>query len=305
MKKPNFFIIGAPKCGTTALSEYLRGHPNIFFSQPKEPYFFATDFPNHRQCSDLDDYLGLFHGTSSSNYLAVGEGSAGYLYSRDAVRNIYDYIPGARLIIMLRNPVDMVHALHSQFLRDFEEEEEDFESAWNLQELRKSGKRLPKRCRTPAFLQYRHVGKLGAQMERLLDIFPKDQIKVILFEDFVADTKCIYEDVLAFLHVPSDKREYFPQINENIQYRIQWLGQFTRCPPEGLLRAYGYVKDRVGIKNFGHLLMQILRKTNSVSRVREPLRAEFCRTLTKDFEQDIRILERIIDRDLSYWVTQK
>ena len=305
MRKPNFFIVGAPKCGTTALSEYLRAHPNVFFSQPKEPYFFATDFPNHRQCSDLDDYLGLFHGTSSSNYLAVGEGSAGYLYSRDAVRNIYDYIPGARLIIMLRNPVDMVHALHSQFLRDFEEEEEDFESAWNLQELRKSGKRLPERCRTPAFLQYRDVGKLGAQMERLLDIFPKDQIKVILFKDFVADTKCIYEDVLAFLHVPSDKREYFPQINENIQYRIQWLGQFTRCPPEGLLRAYGYVKDRVGIKNFGHLLMQILRKTNSVSRVRESLRVEFRRTLTKDFEQDIRILEKIIDRDLSYWVTQE
>jgi hypothetical protein len=305
MKKPNFFIVGAPKCGTTALSEYLRDHPNIFFSQPKEPYFFATDFPNHRQCSDFDDYLGLFHGTSSSNYLAAGEGSAGYLYSREATRNIYEYNPEAKLIVMLRNPVDLVQSLHSQFLRDFEEEEEDFESAWNLQELRKSGKRLPKKCRTLAFLQYRDVGKLGAQMERLLEVFPKEQVKVILFEDFVADTKCIYEDVLAFLYVPSDKREYFPQINENRQYRMRWLGQFTQCPPKGLLRTYRYVKDRVGIKNFGHLLMQILRKTNSVSLVREPLRIEFRRTLTKDFEQDIRILERIIDRDLSYWVTQE
>jgi hypothetical protein len=304
MKKPNFFIVGAPKCGTTALSEYLRGHPNVFFSQPKEPHFFATDFPNHRATATLEEYLALFHEVRP-NHLRVGEGSVWYLYSREAVRNIYEYNPKAKLIVMLRNPVDLVHSLHSQALLSIDEDEKDFEKAWNLQELRKSRKRIPKKCRTLAVLQYRDVGKLGAQMERLLEIFPKDQIKVILFEDFVADTKCIYEDVLAFLHVPSDKREYFPQINENIQYRIQWLGQFTRCPPEGLLRAYGYVKDRVGIKKFGHLLMQILRKTNSVSRVREPLRAKFCRTLTKDFEQDIRILERIIDRDLSYWVTQK
>jgi len=304
MKKPNFFIVGAPKCGTTALSEYLRAHPNIFFSQPKEPHFFATDFPNHRAVSTLEKYMTLFHEVQP-NHLRVGEGSVWYLYSRDAVRNIYAYNPNARLIVMIRNPIDLVHSLHSQTLISIDEDEKDFEKAWNLQELRKSGKRIPRRCRTPALLQYRDIGKLGAQMERLLEVFPKEQVKVILFDDFVADTKCIYEDVLSFLHIPSDKREYFPQTNKNRQHRIRWLGQFTQCPPEGLLRAYGYFKDRVGIKNSGHLLMQILRKTNSVSRVREPLRTEFRRTLTKDFEQDIRILERIIDRDLSYWVTQK
>jgi len=304
MKKPNFFIVGAPKCGTTALSEYLRGHPNVFFSQPKEPHFFATDFPNHRATATLEEYLALFHEVRP-NHLRVGEGSVWYLYSREAVRNIYEYNPEAKLIVMLRNPVDLVHSLHSQALISIDEDEKDFEKAWNLQELRKSGKRIPKRCRTPALLQYRDIGKLGAQMERLLEVFPKEQVKVILFEDFVADTKCIYEDVLSFLHIPSDKREYFPQTNKNRQYRIRWLGKFTQCPPEGLLRAYGYVKDRVGIKNSGHLLMQILRKINLVFRAREPLRAEFRRTLTKDFEQDIRMLERIIDRDLGYWVRQE
>jgi len=291
MKKPNFFIVGAPKCGTTALSEYLRGHPNVFFSQPKEPHFFATDFPNKRIIATFEEYIDLFHEVQP-NHLRVGEGSVWYLYSREVVQNIYEYNPEARLIVMLRNPVDLVHSLHSQLLLSIDEDEKNFERAWNLQELRKSGKRIPKKCRTPAFLQYRDVGKLGAQIERLLEVFPKEQVKVILFEDFVANTKAVYEDVLSFLGLDSDGRKLFPRINENKQYRMRLLGQFTQCPPEGLLRAYGYVKDRVGIKNSGHLLMQILRKANSVFRVREPLRVEFRRTLTKDFEQDIRILEQ-------------
>ena len=120
MKKPNFFIVGAPRCGTTALSEYLRGHPNVFFSQPKEIGFFATDFPGSRVITRFEDYMALFNDVQP-DHLRVGEGSVWYMYSREAARNIHEYNPKAKLIVMLRNPVDLVHSLHSQLLLSIDE----------------------------------------------------------------------------------------------------------------------------------------------------------------------------------------
>ena len=303
MKKPNFFIVGAPKCGTTALSEYLRGHPNVFFSQPKEPHFFATDFPNHRATATLEEYLALFHEVRP-NHLRVGEGSVWYLYSREAVRNIYEYNLKAKLIVMLRNPVDLVHSLHSQALISIDEDEKDFEKAWNLQELRKSGKRIPKRCRTPALLQYRDVGKLGAQMERLLEAFPKEQVKVILFEDFMADTGAVYEEVLSFLGLNSDGRKIFPRINESSKYRSQLVGQFTQTPPDNVVCVWKCIKDAFGIKNFGHLVMNRLRKANIIVQPRRSLNARLRLTLIHEFKEDIHSLEAIIGRNLSHWTNK-
>jgi hypothetical protein len=303
MKKPNFFIVGAPKCGTTALSEYLRAHPNIFFSQPKDTGFFATDRPNSRVITRLEDYMALFHEVKP-NHLRVGEGSVWYLYSRKAIRNIYEYNPKAKLIVMLRNPVDLVHSLHSQLLLSVDEDEKDFEKAWNLQELRKSGKRVPKKCRAPAFLQYRDVGKLGAQMERLLEVFPKEQVKVILFDDFVSDTKTIYEDVLSFLGLNSDGRKLFPRINESRKCRSQLIGQFTQTPPDNIMCAWKYIKDMFGIKDFGHRVMNRLRQANTVIKPIMALNAILRLTLVDEFEEDIHSLEAIIGRNLSHWTNK-
>jgi hypothetical protein len=303
MKKPNFFIVGAPRCGTTALSEFLRGHPNVFFSQPKEINFFATDFPNNRIVTTFEKYKALFHEVQP-NHLRVGEGSVWYLYSREAVQNIYEYNPKAKLIVMLRNPVDLVHSLHSQLLLSIDEDEKDFESAWNLQELRKSGKRIPKKCRALALLQYRDIGKLGAQMERLLEVFPKEQINVILFDDFVSDTKAVYEDVLSFLSLNSDGRKLFPHINESSKYRSQLVGHFTQTPPDNLMRVWKYIKDMFGIKDFGHLVMNRLRQANTVIRPRTALNERLRLTLIHEFKEDIHSLEAIIGRNLSHWTNK-
>ena len=303
MKKPNFFIVGAPKCGTTALSEYLRAHPNIFFSQPKDTGFFATDFPNIRVVTRFEDYMALFHDVQP-NHWRVGEGSVWYMYSYEAVPNIYKYNPEAKVIVMLRNPVDLVYSLHSQLLLSIDEDEKDFEKAWNLQELRKSGKRIPKKCRAPALLQYRDVGKLGAQMERLLEIFPKEQIKVILFDDFVSDTGAVYEDVLSYLGLNSDGRKLFLRINESSEYRSQLLGQFTQTPPDSIVCVWKRIKDMFGIRDFGHRVMNRLRKANTVIKPIMALNARLRLTLIDEFEEDIRSLEAIIGRNLSHWTNK-
>src|SRR6185312_16840962 len=100
---PNFFIIGAPKCGTTALSEYLRRHPNIGFSEQKEPHYFNDDFSS-RHIYSLDEYMKCF-ASNSADKVAIGEASVFYLSSRSAVRNILQHMPDAKFIVMLRDPV--------------------------------------------------------------------------------------------------------------------------------------------------------------------------------------------------------
>ncbi len=298
MRKPNFFIVGAPKCGTTALSEYLRGHPNIFISQPKEIHYFAEDFPQYRVVKSLDQYMGLFQ-EATSEHLAVGEASVWYLYSSIAGHNIYGFNENAKIVVMLRNPIDLVHSIHSQLVYSLNEDEEDFETAWRLQSLRKRGIRVPKSCMAPTTLQYLQAGRLGDQVERLLEIFPSDQVKIILFDDFTMSTKGVYEDVLSFLGVPSDGRSDFPAINVSKVHKLKWLAYLTQRPP--FPRGYfpQSLKKLLGLERTGAL--DKIRQLNARERLRKPLSPIFRAELIGAFRDDIEKLSRILNRDLSHW----
>jgi hypothetical protein len=105
MKKPDFFIVGAPKCGTTSLSEYLKQHPEIFMSEPKEPHFFGTDLESYwggrfERYRDVHKYLSLFANVQDE--IRVGEASPWYLYSKRAAEEIKQFNPASRIIILLR-----------------------------------------------------------------------------------------------------------------------------------------------------------------------------------------------------------
>lgn len=113
MRRPNTFIVGAPKCGTTALSTYLSEHREVFLSDPKEPNYFCSDLPERQVVSQMEDYLTLFEG-ALDGHSVVMEASTWYLVSRVAVANIMEFEPRARLIVMVRNPIDLVHSLHWQ-----------------------------------------------------------------------------------------------------------------------------------------------------------------------------------------------
>ncbi|MCP4260580.1 MAG: sulfotransferase domain-containing protein, partial [Planctomycetes bacterium] len=230
MKAPTFFIVGAPKCGTTALSEYLRTHPNVFISNPKEPCYFSDDFPGQCYINSMEEYMGLFQN-ASKEHLAIGEGSVWYLYSSVAFRNIYRFNKNSKIIVMLRNPVDLVYSLHSELFHLGYEKEKNFAKAWRLQEVRQNGHNIPRYCKEKKFLQYAQIGKLGNQIERLLNIFPKKQIKFIIFDDFKTNTKKVYDDVLSFLEVPSDNKSNFLPKLENRRHKITWLGALFENNP--------------------------------------------------------------------------
>ena len=299
MAKPNFFIIGAPKCGTTALSDYLRNHPNIYFSEPKEPHYFAQDFEKYRLTKTLEEYLSLYD-ESTSNHIAIGEGSVFYLFSSVALKKIYEFNPQAKIIVMLRNPVDLVYSFHSQLLYSADEKEKNFEKAWQLQELRQQGKQIPPQCREAAFLQYAAMGKLGEQVEQLFTVFPPEQIKIIWFEDFVKSTKEVYDDVINFLGVPEDNRTNFTRINENKTHQLGLVGSFSEKPPAFLSNIVLKAKDILGIERL--YILDTIRSLNTRITSREPLTNDLRTELIEEFTDDIKKLSQLLDKDLNHWL---
>lgn len=293
--KPNFFLIGAPKSGTTALSQYLAEHPEVLFSQPKEAKYFHSDFSDeHRLVHTRNQYLHLF-GPQLDAYPAVGEGTVWYLYSQEAVPNILDFNPDALFLVMLRNPIDLVYSLHSQLVYGGDEDVEDFEAAWNLQERRRAGEAIPRFCRDPKSLLYGDIGKLGAQMECLLRKVSREQVLVLLFDDFRREPETTYTETLSFLGLASDHRDHFPVVNAN--------KRVTRRTPARILHFGAKLKRKLGIhrslglwKAFSPLFTRrARRKALPLSQRTE---------LASFFREDVRKLSRLINRDLAHWLGQ-
>src|SRR6185436_3306607 len=137
--RPDFFIVGAFKAGTTALYEYLRVHPQIFMSVPKEPMYFGADLtPRYRRMTE-DEYLALFRDARPNQH--AGEASPWYLYSTSAAAEINDFALDGRVIIMLRNPVDVMYSQHSQLVFNQREDLADFGAALDAEPDRLAGHR--------------------------------------------------------------------------------------------------------------------------------------------------------------------
>ncbi len=308
MIKPNFFILGGPKCGTTSLFEYVSTHPRIFMCAQKELNYFSDDVlvePNH-----LPEkyYLQMFKA-ATPDHLVVGEASIFYLYSPLAVKRLLEFNPQSRMIAMVRNPVDMAYSYHSQMLWNTIEDVEDFPEAWRLQAERRAHRHLPKKYRHDdpqlGFLQYADICSLGTQVERLLKTAPHEQVKIILFENFIGDTQRVYEEVLSFLGVPSDGKTSFPRINENKTFKnsgVRILKSRVTYLPHSIRSAADTVKRITGVRDFG-ILRTINRVVNSqYTLVKRPeLDHAFRHELREYFRPQIELLEKILDRDLSHW----
>jgi hypothetical protein len=297
--KPNFFIVGAPKCGTTALYRYLRLHPNIYMPTKKEPHFFARDLGSYPAIKTMEDYTALFRG-AEPRHQRVGEASVYYLRSAVAIPDILAFNPEARIIAMFRNPVEMVHSFHSQLLYWAEETVTDFESAWRLQEPRRRGLDLPPKSRGAFLLQYAEMARFGSQAERLLSVVPGGQAKLILYDDFAASPRQVYSEVVEFLGLPPDERTEFPRINDNKRAKVGWLRNLIRKPPPVLREAYREVKARVGPKRLDAIRQGVIERI-TVKERRDPLSPAFRAELVDVFRGEVALLSRLLGRDLSHW----
>jgi len=294
IKKPNFFIIGAPKCGTTSLSKYLGEHPDIFFSNPKEPFYFCTDPSNKfRYLFTEKEYLEkCFKG--AIGYKRVGEGTALYLYSKNAVKNILKFDSKVKFIVMLRNPIELFHSFYFEVLRGSEENVKNPKEAWNLQKKRIEGEAIPPMCRDPKRLQYGEICKLGKQIQRLFKIVPnKENIKIIRFERFKNNTKEVYEEVLKFLDLTTDHRKKFPVYNRNFKLKSRTLHNILKRLRVSSLHKYSEaLKNKIKIKYWPWFVY--LNKINKKVVKRKALDKEFRKELEKYFEEDQKLLREVL-----------
>jgi hypothetical protein len=203
---PEFFIVGHHKCGTTALYEMLKRHPEIYMPDIKEPRFLASDMRarfqparGHALPETLDDYLSLFSSALPGQRL--GEASPSYLFSHTAARNIAEMQPEARSIAILREPSAFLRSLHLQLLRSHVETEKDLGKAIALEGPRGEGRQIPRRSHLPQLLQYSEHVRYVEQLRRYHDLFGPERVLVLIYDDFQSDNEATLRAVLRFLDV--------------------------------------------------------------------------------------------------------
>lgn len=297
---PELYIIGAPKCGTTALAHYLAEHPNISFCKPKEPHYFATDLTKQRSVGSAEEYLKLFPGNKAKPTIRA-EGSVWYMYSREAVSNILSVHPGAKFVVMLRNPIDAAYALHNQKLKSLDEEVLDFGEAFRLQEKRRNGEAIPATCREPSTILYGNACKYGEQLERVFNLVAPTHVRVIVFEDFSQNTRHVYKDIIEFAGLADDGRKTFKRINESSRMRSAFLNRISRRPSALRQQLTRPIKKLLGVRRLG--VSAAVRRMNTVSARQSPLSLELRNELALYFSEDVAKLSRLLGRDLTDWVS--
>jgi hypothetical protein len=292
--KPNFFIVGAPKSGTTAFYTSLSEHPDIGMSRVKEPGFFAADIlAGQRRATTLEQYLKNFaHANGKSQ---IGEASPMYLASRKAPIQIAEFNRNARIIVILRNPIDVMESLHSQRLFSGTEHITRFEEAIDSEETRcwRSG-----RLRGEPILRlgYREAARFSEQVQRYFEVFGRERVQVILFEEFAGAPRAAYENVLSFLGVQSDGRRNFQIVNASKRVRSRALQSTLRqiavacrldCLAPTLYQEMGACITRI----------------NSAYRPRPLMTSELRRRLAKQYQPEVEKLGRLLGKDLNHWVS--
>ncbi len=288
--KPTFFIIGAPKCGTTSLHHYLSSHSQITMSVPKEPHYFSTDIKNGG-IRNKEEYLGCFsHGDNKT--VAIGESSTLYLYSKVAVQKIYDYDKKSKFIVMVRNPIEIAQSFHQVALKVFGETETNFQKAWFLEKKRKEGGKIPKSCIDRQLILYGNIAKIGQQIERFMTYISPENIHFILYDDFKKFTKHEYTKVLKFLKVKSEVPMNFPLHNKSRRIKSETVTRLTNY-------AF-FLKKKFNIKTRFDLASKIHR-INVSDRPLNKLPRNFLLKMDKYFEHDVNLISQIVKKDLSKW----
>ena len=296
MREPDFFLVGAPRSGTTAMDAYLKQHPEIFMPHLKDFHFFGSDLPFiHRPPRAQRDYLAHFEPARDQK--RVGESSVWYLYSRRAASEIKAFCAEASILIMLRNPVDMMYSLHSQRLAIGGEDIEDFVRALAAEDARRRGIGLPRHPGMQEAVFYRRIARYADQVGRYLEVFGRDNVHVVVFDDFERDTARTYADVLRFLGVSTEFRPEFPVVNANRRTVSKAATHLLWRPPGLVLRLGSLLVSRTVQRRTIEFLTRLVAKTEPRPAMDPALRAQ----LQAEFAPEVERLSALLGRDLTGW----
>jgi len=293
---PDFYIVGAPKSGTTSLYDYLAGHPRVFLPARKELRYFGGDLEvRHRHTFSREEFLAEY--ADAPNAALLGNAYVWYLYSTSAAAEIHRLRPDARIVAMLRDPVDALYSLHSEFVYDGNEEIADFAAALDAEPDRCAGRRVPAEAHFPAGLCYRGTVRYAEQLARYLDRFGQERVHVIVFDDFVADPAACYAQLLDFLRVPDDGRGAFPRLNPNKRSRSALMRRILSAPPAPARRA---VRALVPRRLRGRLYRRAVA-LNTREEQRTAMPEALRRALRTELAPEVTRLEQLLGRPLPAW----
>lgn len=289
---PDFYLVGAPKCGTTALYDFLRQHPQIFLPEEKELLVFASDLSYPSRLSEAE-FLAHFEPRGAE--ARAGAAHTAYLQSRTAAAEIKARRPGADIVVMLRSPAEMLHSWHSELLYETIEDIADFEAALDAEPERRRGERIPRSARNSYVeaLFYTDVAAFGEQLDRYIDAFGRSHVHVILHDDLVADPAATYRATVEFLRVDPSFEPSFATLNPNKAVRSRALQRIyfgTAAPGHRVVR--NLIPRR---------LRRRLLEANARVSEREPLDPAVRKRLESVFRDDVARLGATLGRDLSAW----
>jgi hypothetical protein len=301
---PDFFLVGQPKSGTTALYEMLRSHPQIFMPQSKEPWYFAEELLERTPPRPggtprtLEEYLALFEGADSSQ--RAGEASALYLWSQSAPRRIAEVAPEARIIAILREPASLLRSLHLQFVETYVETESDLRCALELERSRREGRDLPRHTYWPSALMYSDHVRYVEQLRRYEQRFTRERMLVLVYDDFRSDNPATMRSVLRFLGVEEDFEIQPREANPSVQVRSQRLHELVHAISVG----HGPVSR--GLKASVKALTPARMRRSALSATQrhvvyadpEPADAALMGELRERFRDEVEALAAYLDRDL-------
>ncbi|HUA42161.1 MAG TPA: sulfotransferase [Streptosporangiaceae bacterium] len=304
MALPDFFVAGAPKAGTTALHAALARHPALYMSAVKEPKFFLTDGPPPTQGGPGDAKTYREHVWHQADYEALfdpapagalrGESTPFYLYSHDAQRRIKALVPHARLIVVVRDPVERAHSNWTHLWSAGLDPIDDFVRACAAEEQRIA-------AGWADFWHYKRIGLYGQQVQHLYSVFPRSQVLLFRYRDLIDDPAGTLDRICVFLgiepgliaDVPRENVTAHPELTRSHQN----LSRVVRTCSAVTTRLPGHP---------GKLMIDKLeRRLQHGAAPRRPLTWVERQALILYFEDDIRLLGKLTGEDFSHWTAPR
>ena len=295
--KPNFFIVGAPKCGTTSIYSYLSQHPQVFMSKFKEPHFFGKDLTRKGKLYNFNEesYIRLF---KNSNYFKVkGEASTFYLYSKEAAKEIHSFNPNSKILILLREPTEMVYSMHSQYIHSQNEDVLDFKKALNLEQDRLKGYHIPQLIDLKEKIFYKdYIKKMPNRIKNYFDIFGRSNVHITLLDDLKNDCELEYKKIIRFLGVDETFIPNFEIYNTNKKVKYLFI--------QKIIKMYGLALGDIRKRFWSNKPIGIIKKItelNTINIERNEMDFDLRKSLKKEFLSIIDQIEDITFLDLSNW----
>lgn len=298
-KKVNLFLIGAPKCGTTSLAKYLSLHEKIFLPKIKEPHYFAIKHilpPISGYIQSINKYNELYNFDVTDKMEYFLDASVWYYSKKEIAQELYNYNPLSKIILIIRNPYDAIRSLFIHRAMALQEDCIDINEAIKLEDSRKKGKNIPVSLKkTAQGLFYVENYKYAQKIENYYNIFGKENVKVLFFDDLIQNKKQIFDDIFNFLSLKNDidlnlTKDVF---NKSIIYRNNIVNKFIKFVPKTMKRRFSSIYR----KYIDEKINQLVPKNTIIDEYNN----EILELLKSVYTPEIEALEELLNIDLKNW----